>query len=214
MKNILWLIPLILGMSTTKTVAPKSTYINPTTSPYAFQVERWNQARISPDWVGRVSQVEMRILAHKERYRRVAEDINTPWEVVASIHNMESGGNFSRHMHEGSPLSGRTKYVPKGRPSKGDPPFTWEESTYDALVVLKGFDDVDWSDIGVTLQTLEKYNGLGYQKYHSNVPSPYIVSGTNLAKAGKYVADGKWDPYARSKQVGCLAILKVLKYSP
>jgi lysozyme family protein len=50
----------------------------------------------------------------------------------------------------------------------------------------------DWS-IGGMLTNLERYNGLGYANKWRR-PSPYIWSGTDQYIAGKYVADGVYDP--------------------
>lgn len=183
----------------------------PSESAYPWQVERWNNAEIRPDWRGRADAIAHRIKAHRDTYKKTEKATGVPWEVVGVLHNMESGGNFTRHLHEGSPLIARTRYVPKGRPNVGSPPFTWQESAYDALYRLKRMDKYDWSDLGVKLQRIELYNGAGYQKYHKSVPSPYLWSGTTIYTSGKYVADGKWSSTAVSKQVGCACILKLLE---
>lgn len=156
-----------------------------------------------------MDQVTTRIKVYRERYERVSLQADVPWKVIACLHNMESGGSFRKHLHEGSPLSARTRWVPKGRPKTGNPPFGWEESARDAL----SYDNMpskDWSDLGAKLQAMELYNGAGYQRYHKDVPSPYLWSGTTIYTRGKYVADGKWDQSAVSLQVGCAAILKHL----
>jgi hypothetical protein len=57
--------------------------------------------------------------------------------------------------------------------------------------------------------TAEGFNGWGYLLYRK-INSPYLWSGTTLQQCGKYVADGVWDPYAWSQQVGVVAILKLL----
>jgi lysozyme family protein len=49
---------------------------------------------------------------------------------------------------------------------------------------------------------------MGYKK--KGVPSPYLWSYTDQYQAGKYVADGKYDPTAVSKQPGVVAIMKAL----
>jgi hypothetical protein len=62
----------------------------------------------------------------------------------------------------------------------------------------------DWS-IGATLTKLEEYNGLGYAA--RGVPSPYIWSGTDQYKSGKYVRDGVYDSAAVCSQPGCAGLL-------
>jgi len=74
------------------------------------------------------------ILKNQGRYNAVsALTGGAPWYVIAVIHNMESSLRFTRHLHNGDPLSARTKKVPAGRPTSGNPPFSWEDSAADAL---------------------------------------------------------------------------------
>jgi lysozyme family protein len=67
---------------------------------------------------------------------------------------------------------------------------------------------VKWMSLGEALQAIERYNGLGYQKYHPDTPSPYLWAGTTAYARGKYVADRKWSEVAVDRQLGCAAILK------
>ena len=62
----------------------------------------------------------------------------------------------------------------------------------------------DWS-IGGALTLLEQYNGLGYASM--GIPSPYVWASTDQYHAGKYIADGHFDPHAIDHQVGCAALL-------
>jgi lysozyme family protein len=117
-------------------------------------------------------------------------------------------------LHNGDSLKKRTINEPSGRPL-ADPikgwqvGYTWEESAIDALT-MKEFNRVkDWS-LPTQLWQLERYNGFGYRKYHPEVLTPYLWSGTNHYSKGKYVADGKWDANAISEQIGIAALLKVL----
>jgi len=57
---------------------------------------------------------------------------------------------------------------------------------------------------------LEGFNGFGYRTRHPEVLIPYLWSFTNHYQKGKFVADGKFDPNAVSKQCGAAAILKPL----
>jgi len=123
--------------------------------------------------------------------------------VIGCIHYRESNFNFQTHLHNGDPLTARTAHVPKGRPPYGEPPFSWVESAMDALQ-LKKIPDI-W-DIANTLYYLESYNGFGYRK--RGIHSPYLWSGSNHYKKGKFVADGKFDKNAVDKQIGCAVILK------
>ena len=151
----------------------------------------------------------------RDRYEKVARGIPAP--VIFVLHMRESDCSFSRHLHEGSLLTGRTRYVPKGRPASGNPPFTWEESVRDALFIIKSYDAAaKWSSVDATVDWIERFNGTGYRS--KGIPSPYLVAGSNLQKSGKYVADGRFDRSAWDKQLGCLTVLKALAnrglYSP
>ena len=72
----------------------------------------WDTLKIRSDWNGKVSKTIVRINAYKWRYQKVAKQVKVPWEILAALHNMESTGSFSKHLHEGSPLSNRTRWVP------------------------------------------------------------------------------------------------------
>lgn len=162
---------------------------------------------INPDKIWKVDNIIKRIKLNQLKYEWVADALHIPWQPIAAIHYRESGNSFTRHLHNGDPLTARTIHVPAGRPLKGSPPFSWEDSAVDALK-LQGFDKVkDWS-IGATLDLLEKYNGLGYKK--KGIPSPYIWNFSQNYAKGKYVADGKFDPEAIDQQCGVAIILKLL----
>lgn len=172
---------------------------------YAAQ---FHSCQIKPDKLATVQADVARINANKARYRAVAANFTgMPWWVPAVLHAMECSGNFKQHLHNGDPLSARTVQVPKGRPTTGKPPFTWEESAIDALEYDKLDRVTDWS-VGNALVMFENYNGTGYRK--KGVPSPYLWSFTDQYRCGKYVADGRYDPQAVSKQAGCAALLKLL----
>lgn len=167
----------------------------------------WATAVLLPSRKTAAQTTANRILANKARYETVSQATTVPFFVIGLIHAMEGGCNFNTHLHNGDPLTARTRQVPRGRPKEGNPPFTWEESAIDALT-MDGLDKVkDWTPERLCYE-LERYNGTGYLKYHSNVNTPYLWSGTNNYVRGKYVADGKWDATAVSGQSGAIAILK------
>jgi lysozyme family protein len=132
-----------------------------------------------------------------------------PWYVVGIIHSLEAGSDFTRHLHNGDPLTARTTHWPPGHPATGRPPFTWEASATDALR-LKGFDTWrDWTIAG-TLYKLEAYNGFGYRDHHPDVPSPYLWSFSNHYTRGKYTSDRHFSRTAVSQQCGAAVLLKRL----
>lgn len=149
------------------------------------------------------------ILSHKARYSAVAETTGTPWFVIGLIHQMEAGGDFSCHLHNGDSLRARTRNVPANRPITGNAPYLWEVSACDALI-MHGFDKVPaWSIERIAFE-LERYNGWGYRNNHKATLTPYLWSGTTHYARGKYVADGRWDASAVSAQSGAMALLKTL----
>ncbi len=172
-----------------------------------LRVKRFIEAEPKSAYIPQIDKVIRRIMINKCRYVQVDKQANTPWYVIAALHNMESSGSFRHHLHEGSPLTRRTRWVPKGRPKTGNPPFTWEESAIDALA-YDNMGDKRWAYLFDTLWAVQCYNGTGYWKYHRSTPTPYLYSKTSIEKPGKYVSDGKWSSTARSKQIGIAAIWK------
>jgi lysozyme family protein len=150
-----------------------------------------------------------KIVANKASYEEVGTALGIPWYFIGMIHCMEAGLNFKSHLHNGDPLTARTVQVPAGRPVAGQPPFDWKTSATDALVYEK-FDKInDWS-LGSMLYNLERYNGIGYRNAKININSPYLWSYSSNYTAGKYAADGKYDPKLVSKQCGAAVLLRRL----
>ncbi len=152
-----------------------------------------------------------RIFGRQLTYERVSAASEIPWYAIACIHSLESSLNFTRHLHNGDPLTARTVHVPRGRPF-ADPwsglPYSWEQSAEDAL-------DGRWRpkawDLAGVLEFLERYNGLGYRAH--NVNSPYLWSCTDQYTTGLFVFDGKFSPTIASQDIGAVALLKQLEAS-
>jgi len=160
-----------------------------------------NSARV--DDVGRVI---ARILPNQQRYEAVAGPLRVPWYFVALVHTMEASQNFSRHLHNGDPLTARTVNVPAGRPLTGHPPFTWEQSASDALRYARMANLSDWS-LPAILYRLEGYNGYGYRTLRPPINSPYLWSFSNHYTRGKFTTDHGFDPTVISGQCGAAVIL-------
>ncbi|MEP3048331.1 MAG: D-Ala-D-Ala carboxypeptidase family metallohydrolase [Roseibium sp.] len=154
-----------------------------------------------------VKKMASKALANKGRYEAAGNPLGIPWWFIAGIHLLESTYNFSTHLHNGDPLSGRTFRVPSGRPISGNPPFSWEESARDALTHQNLNTLSDWS-LPRALWRWERYNGFGYRS--RRVPTPYLWSFTSIYTKGKFVGDGAFSKSAVSKQCGCAALLKYL----
>lgn len=167
----------------------------------------WARAQLRPERRGVAQAVARKIAASRARYAAAALGA-MPWWWVGVTHNLEASGNFTRHLHNGDPLTARTTHVPAGRPLAGSPPFSWEESARDALA-LKQLGAVPSWEIPRCLYEWERYNGFGYIARKIN--SPYVWSFTDQYERGKYVADGRFDAAAASQQCGAAAALKALQ---
>ncbi len=141
------------------------------------------------------------------RYASACVGTAIPWQFAAIVHQLESSGDFTRHLHNGDPLRARTVRVPRGRPAKGTPPFAWEESAADALR-LQALQRVEHWSLGQALYRLERYNGFGYRLHHPSVLSPYLWAGSNHYTRGKYVRDGRWSATSVSTQLGGAVLLR------
>lgn len=155
------------------------------------------------------------------RYKYVEEKTGVPSRVICAIHALECSLSFNKILHNGEKISDvirrGTIYVPKNIGKGKD--WSWEDFAVDALKREKSKFPNQW-DIDGTLDFLERYNGLGYRKYHPEVKTPYLYSGTQFYTKGKYTEKRNWlgviksyfDKNLVSKQVGCIPILKTLGY--
>lgn len=171
--------------------------------------------QIRDEWKERIATTLGAISHNEQRYGKVADMLCSQgshfgdpamWLFIGIIHSLECGLDFSQHLHNGDPLTARTKQVPAGRPATGMPPFTWEESAIDALMIKGLQHEADWS-VPRMLWNLERYNGWGHRKFHPQVLTPYLWSGSTHYRVGKYVKDGSYDPEAVSAQVGAACLL-------
>lgn len=161
---------------------------------------RWARAKFTRS--SEFIPVATRLVAAKARYKIIEARTGVPWFVIAVIHERESSQNWSKSLAQGDPWNRVSTHVPKGR----GPFKSFEDAAVDALVncAPKAAANTDWS-VGGTLTLLESYNGLGYFK--KGIPSPYIWSGTDQYKAGKYIADGVFSAIAVDKQLGCAGLI-------
>lgn len=156
-----------------------------------------------------VDSVIQRMLSHKSRYDSVVAGTTIPWYVIGIIHFLEGGMNFGGHLHNGDPLTARTRNVPAGRPLTGNAPFTWEVSARDAIAYTELNKWSDWSIAGI-LYRLERYNGFGYRRDGRSIFTPYLWSKTNHYTRGKFVSDGTYSATAVSAQIGAAVLIKTL----
>jgi lysozyme family protein len=177
--------------------------------------ERYILAKIKPEKMAEVEAAAKRISQNKPRYEAVSLTLATgmPWWFVAIVHFMEGGGKFTRHLHNGDPLTARTVNVPKGRPVLGKAPFSWEESAIDAIQYMEGQNKIwrqlkgKW-DLESILKKFEAYNGMGYRT--KGINSRTYSATLSFTPPGKYAADNKYDPNLVSKQPGVIPLMKAL----
>ena len=145
--------------------------------------------------------------ANRARYEAVSAQTGVPAELIAALHFRESSGNFNTYLHQGDPLGKPPVHWPTNIPTF----YKWEDAAVHALNQKSKLK----KDLGMTEKTTdlasmatyaESYNGLGYN--NRGVVSPYVYSGTDEYKKGKYVADGKFDANFVDKQVGVIALIK------
>jgi lysozyme family protein len=161
---------------------------------------RWRNAKLTRKALS--DKVAKSLVAAKPRYQKVEAATGVPWAVIAVIHERESSQNWSRSLAQGDPWNKKSIHVPAGR----GPFSSWEAAAIDALTQCHPYlaKRKDWSLAGVLI-ALEMYNGLGY--VGKGVPSPYLWAGTDQYRAGKYVADGVYNPNHVDQQLGCVALL-------
>lgn len=166
----------------------------------AANERRWASARLTRNF----SAIANHLISPdaKSRYQAVATKTGVPWPAIAVIHERECSQSWARSLAQGDPWNSVSVHVPAGR----GPFKSWEDAALDALVHCAPYAarNTDWS-IGGLLTKLEEYNGLGYAARRQ--PSPYIWSGTDQYKSGKYVRDGVYDPNAVDHQLGCAGLL-------
>ena len=111
-------------------------------------------------------------------------------------------------MHNGQPLGQKTTIVPRDV-SYDD----FVEAAVDALNTQqdsKGIHLTVDSDIVMMMTFAEIYNGTGYTDYR-NIASPYVFSGTEVYKEGKYISDGSFSSTQVDAQPGVyILVMSVL----
>lgn len=175
---------------------------------------RWDNAKITrgPEF----ALVAKRLCAAKDRYLPIATKTGVPWFVIAVIHEREASQRWDRQLGQGDPLSAVSVHDPKGRGPflnhPTDPPGqdAFYRGAVDALTDCGPYAARwrDWS-AGGTMTLLEQYNGLGYAA--KGLPSPYVWSGTDQYRSGKYIRDHVYDPTVVDSQLGCAGLIKAMQ---
>jgi lysozyme family protein len=177
----------------------------------AANAKRWQNAKLTRE--GEFARPAKVAVANKGRYLAIARAAAMPdiaWVFIAVSHYRESSQDFSKSLAQGDPWNKVSTHVPAGR----GPFNSFENAAVDALAKCSPYAArlKDWS-IGGMLTNLERFNGLGYAS--RGVPSAYVWSGTNQYHAGKFVADGVYDPDKVDAQLGVAGlILTMMELDP
>jgi lysozyme family protein len=190
--------------------------MNPKTPPNKGSLQwyalAWKNFALHQEYMDQIIAAADRVAKNKKRYEFVGAALGgVPWALIGSIHHMEGACDFSRVLHNGEKIVGKdvkTKLVPKDRGPFG----TWEEAACDALKLVGMHYVKEWS-IARCLEIAERYNGIGYLKYHKEENTPYLWSQTSYNDGfGKYVSDGSYNELAPANgQTGLAAIMKMLE---
>lgn len=173
--------------------------------------DNWKNMQIRPGSAAEANKEAAKLLKNKSVYQQIEKITGVFWPFIGLAHDRESGFDLNTYLGNGQPLNRVTTIVPKGRgPFLG--PNAFVDGAVDALR-LEGFvGSTDWS-IARTLFRLEGFNGFGY--HSRGVNSPYLWSGSTAygppeQRAGKFVADGVFDPNKVDPQLGVAVVLKEL----
>jgi lysozyme family protein len=165
--------------------------------------QRWANAKLTRHF----SSVARHLVSPdaKSRYQAVSAKTGVPWAAIAVIHERECSQDWTGSLAQGDRWDRVSVHVPAGR----GPFRSWEEAAVDALnnCAPHAGRNRDWT-IGGLLTKLEEYNGLGYAS--RGLPSPYVWSGTDQYRSGKYVRDGVFDPNVVDSQLGCAGLLMAM----
>jgi lysozyme family protein len=160
----------------------------------------WQSMVVSPGKVATLDRIALRLIVAKDRYQAVSAKTGVPYPVIALIHQMECGQDWTANIAQGDPWNQVSTHVPKGR----GPFKSWEAAAIDALSI-DGTDQVKVWGVERLCYELEKYNGFGSR--NKGINTPYLWSYSNHYTRGKYIADHVWDGNAVSGQAGAMPIL-------
>ena len=162
---------------------------------------------------GELKKFKKAFVKNKSMYKKVAKKAKVPAQLVAAIHYRENtsdclGGKFDSYLHNGDMLGKETVnepkgiFYPKGQFVRAAQNAIDMKSSYRGRYKLSATskDFVGMCSFALT------YNGKPKSKriwQHS----PYVFSGTNIYKKGKYTHDKGYDPNTIDKQVGVFLLI-------
>ena len=180
-------------------------------TPRARLARLYAECVVRSDCVGEIDRLYVaRIPENREDYREVGAELGIPWWFVGIIHALESSFDFGCHLHNGDPRSpDAPSRCPRGGPRRESRPSLGMRapSTRSAVRASRaaatgrsGRPSID-SD-GTTA------SATAVADFHR---SPYVWSFSGHYEKGKYVADGRFDPKAVSRQCGGATLVRRLE---
>lgn len=139
----------------------------------------------------------------QSNYQSVMVRTGVPIVWLGTVHERESGADFTTYLGNGQPLNKVTTEVPAHRGPWRD----WIAGAEDALHLDRVDRVIDWC-VERALYEGESWNGFGPRDH--NVNTGYLWAGTNHYTKGKYVRDGKWDPDFVDPQIGLAPVMKLM----
>lgn len=168
----------------------------------------WGIAEYHSDMLVAAKSVASHICASdaKAVYKKLQGLTSVPWWVIGVIHYRECSLKWTGSIAQGDPWNKVSTHDPRGR----GPFKSFLAAGVDALMNCAPHAGrwKDWTP-GGALTLLELYNGLGYETH--GTPSPYVWSGTQNYRHGKFVADHQYSATAVDKQLGAAIILHCMQ---
>ena len=164
---------------------------------------------------GELKKFKKAFVKNKSMYKKVAKKAKVPAQLVAAIHYRENtsdclGGKFDSYLHNGDMLGKETVnepkgiFYPKGQFVRAAQNAIDMKSSYRGRYKLSATskDFVGMCSFALTYNGKSKWENKKIWKY-----SPYVFSGTNIYKKGKYTHDSGYDPNVVDKQVGVFLLI-------
>lgn len=196
-------------------------FINGVLSPFLRDqyTSFFNRAQVKPNAVSKVKQAYDRLIANKSIYEQIAKGVgNLPgvtWYLIGCIHMRECSFRLDQHLANGDPLTGKTRRVPAGLPTRnlrpGERAYPFVEMGIVAINRMLTSSPA-WrnhkndASVESLLLKLEAFNGFGY--LNNNRLSPYLWSDSTVEQVGKYTSDGVFNPNVKDAQLGAGTLLK------
>lgn len=158
---------------------------------------------IRPDRKKQIDETAVKLIGLKTRWAPISERNGVPIIFMATSFEREATSNFEKNPAQGWSWRSRSRIIPYNGPFP-----SWTAAALEAYR-LNGLDRVGAENWTWELMCFygETFNGFGYRDFH-RMHSPYLWSGTNIQKIGKYTSDGKFDSSHWDSQIGIIPVAR------